>query len=80
MKRVLAFLLKENRFRWLLLGGFFTICMAGHALGQGCAQCLDSTRAAPASVQAAYRHAIILLGSAGATLFITGTLLLRRQR
>ena len=47
---------------------------------QGCAQCLDSTRAAPPAVQAAYRHAIILLASAGATLFITGTLLLRRQR
>jgi hypothetical protein len=47
---------------------------------QGCAQCLDSTRATPPTVQAAYRHAIILLASAGATLFITGTLLLRRQR
>lgn len=47
---------------------------------QGCAQCLDSTRATPPSVQAAYRHAILLLGSVGATLFITGTLLLRRHR
>lgn len=44
---------------------------------QGCAQCLDSTRATPPSVQAAYRHAIYLLGGAGAGLFIAGTLLLR---
>jgi hypothetical protein len=55
-------------------------CLTGQSLGQGCAQCLDSTRATPPSVQAAYRHAIILLGGAGATLFIAGTLLLRRQR
>jgi hypothetical protein len=54
--------------------------VAPTALGQGCTQCLDSTQAAPPAVQAAYRHAIILLASAGATLFIVGTLLLRRQR
>jgi hypothetical protein len=66
--------------RWFWLGGFFFMCMAVQAIGQGCSQCLDSTRATPPSVQAAYRHAIILLGGAGATLFITGTLLLRRQR
>jgi hypothetical protein len=47
---------------------------------QGCTQCLDSTRAAPPAVQAAYRHAILLLAGAASTLFITGTLLLRRQR
>ena len=47
---------------------------------QGCAQCLDSTNATPPSVQAAFRHAIILLGSAAATLFIATTLLLRRNR
>jgi hypothetical protein len=72
--------LKESCLRWFWLGGFFFMCMAVQALGQGCSQCLDSTRATPPSVQAAYRHAIILLGGAGATLFITGTLLLRRQR
>jgi hypothetical protein len=75
-----AFFLKESRLRWLWLGGFFAMCMAVQAFGQGCTQCLDSTRATPPSVQAAYRHAIILLGGAGATLFIAGTLLLRRQR
>jgi hypothetical protein len=46
---------------------------------QGCAQCLDTTRATPPAVQAAYRHAIILLASAAATLFVAGTLLLRRR-
>ena len=73
-------LLKESRLRWLWLGGFFFLCMAVQALGQGCTQCLDSTRATPPSVQAAYRHAIFLLGATGAGLFITGTLLLRRNR
>ena len=71
---------KEFRLRWLWIAGFFAMCVALPALGQGCAQCLDSTRATPPAVQAAYRHAILLLGGAGATLFITGTLLLRRQR
>jgi hypothetical protein len=56
----------------------FFLTPGAHA--QGCAQCLDSTRATPPSVQAAYRHAIFLLGGVGATLFITGTLLLRRNR
>jgi len=56
----------------------FVLTPAAHA--QGCTQCLDSARATPPAVQAAYRHAVILLGCAGATLFISGTLLLRRQR
>jgi hypothetical protein len=80
LPRLTAFLRNESHLRWLWLGGFFALCMTAQALGQGCAQCLDSTRATPPSVQAAYRHAIILLGSAGATLFIAGTLLLRCQR
>ncbi len=50
-----------------------------HASAQGCTQCLDSTRATPAPVQAAYRHAILLLGGTGATLFIAGLLFLRRN-
>ncbi len=48
--------------------------------GQGCAQCLDSTRATPPQVQAAYRHAIYLLGGAAGSLFIAGTVLLSRHR
>jgi hypothetical protein len=47
---------------------------------QGCAQCLDSTRATPPQVQAAYRHAILLLGGAAGTLFLAGAALLRKQR
>jgi hypothetical protein len=72
--------LKEKHLRWFWLGGFLLLCMSIQSLGQGCSQCLDSTRATPPSVQAAYRHAIILLGTAGASLFITGTLLFRRMR
>lgn len=56
----------------------FTPAIPLHA--QGCAQCLDSTRATPPQVQAAYRHAIFLLGGFATTLFITGTLLLRSRR
>ncbi len=47
---------------------------------QGCAQCLDNTRATPPGVQAAYRHAIALLGGFGAMLFAGGVVVLRRNR
>jgi hypothetical protein len=47
---------------------------------QGCAQCLDNTRATPPAVQAAYRHAILLLAGCAASVFAAGTLLLRRGR
>jgi hypothetical protein len=50
------------------------------AHAQGCAQCLDSTRSTPPAVQAAFRHAILLLGSTAATLFLAATLLIRRHR
>ncbi len=50
------------------------------SLLQGCTQCLDSTRATPPAVQAAYRHAIFLLAGFAATLFTAGVLLLRRNR
>ncbi len=72
--------LREKHLRWLWLGGFLLLCISIQSLGQGCSQCLDSTKATPPSVQAAYRHAILLLGTAGASLFIAGTLLLRRHR
>jgi len=52
---------------------------ASHAFAQGCAQCLDSTRATPPAVQAAYRHAILLLVGAASALFIGGLILLRRD-
>lgn len=49
------------------------------AHAQGCAQCLDSTRATPPAVQASYRHAIYLLGGAASAFFIAGLILLRRE-
>jgi hypothetical protein len=80
VRRLLRFAGEEKRLRWLWLGGFLLMGMAVQALGQGCAQCLDTTRATPPAVQAAYRHAILLLGGAGAMVFIAGTLVLRRAR
>jgi len=56
------------------------LCLTPHAHAQGCTQCLDSTHATPPAVQAAYRHAIFLLGGTAAALFIAGTLVLRRER
>ena len=52
---------------------------ASQAFAQGCAQCLDSTRATPPAVQAAYRHAILLLVGAASALFVAGLILLRRD-
>jgi hypothetical protein len=46
---------------------------------QGCTQCLDSTRATPPAVQAAYRHAIYLLGGFGLAIFASGVMLLRKR-
>ena len=54
--------------------------ITANAHAQGCAQCLDSTRATPPAVQAAYRHAILLLGGFAASLFVAGTLFLRNHR
>ena len=53
---------------------------ASVAHGQGCSQCLDQTRATPASVQAGYRHAIELMAAAASTVFLIGAWLLRRER
>jgi hypothetical protein len=66
--------------RRVLLGLALLAAVVPSARAQGCSQCLDATRATPPAVQAAYRHAIYLLGGAGATLFLAGALLLRRER
>jgi hypothetical protein len=71
---------KSNVLGLMTLTGLMLVCFTMQALGQGCAQCLDSTRSTPPAVQAAYRHAILLLGGFGASLFIAGVLLLRRIR
>ncbi|SEG37854.1 hypothetical protein SAMN05421819_2779 [Bryocella elongata] len=49
------------------------------ANGQGCSQCLDQTRATPASVQASYRHAIELMAGVAAGLFLAAAWMLRRE-
>jgi hypothetical protein len=56
------------------------LAFAPQVRAQGCTQCLDSTRATPPRVQAAYRHAIYLLGGFGVTLFLGGLILLRREQ
>jgi len=58
----------------------FLLAVVSFAHAQGCTQCLDATRSTPPSVQAAYRHAIYLLGGSGAVLFLAGAMLLRRER
>jgi len=65
--------------RRVLLGTALLVAIAPGAHAQGCSQCLDATRATPPAVQAAYRHAIYLLGGAGAILFLAGAVLLRRE-
>lgn len=63
----------------LILTGLLLVFTVSQAVGQGCAQCLDSTRAMPPAVQAAYRHAILLLVSAASALFAIGLILFRRN-
>jgi hypothetical protein len=61
----------------LLLVVLATAAISAHA--QGCAQCLDTTRATPPATQAAYRHAIELLAGVASALFLAGVILLRRN-
>ncbi len=77
-----AFCLVRFRFLfgWILTCLFLLAAAAPPAHAQGCAQCLDSTRATPPQVQAAYRHAILLLGGVGSTLFLTTLFLVRKYR
>ena len=63
----------------VVIASVLLIFTATQALAQGCTQCLDSTRSTPAAVQAAYRHAIYLLGGFGLTFFSLGLWLLRRE-
>ena len=69
------------RLRYILLVFLIVFSLTVvHAGAQGCAQCLDSTRATPPAVQAAYRHAILMMAGFGVSLFTAGTLLLRNHR
>ena len=69
------------RHLWLLMSiaGFLFVLSAAAMHAQGCTQCLDSTRATPPAVQAAYRHAILLLVGAASALFAIGLILFRRE-
>ena len=69
----------EWQWKWLLLLSILFPLIALGAHAQGCAQCLDTTRATPPAVQAAYRHAILLMVGAASTLFVVGVILLRRN-
>jgi hypothetical protein len=81
MKRLLTFLAREKSLRVIWMASLLLMGVAVEtAFGQGCAQCLDNTQATPLAVQAAYRHAIILLGGFAAAIFLAGTLLMRRPR
>jgi hypothetical protein len=71
--------MKETTLRLLFLTTLVILLTAAQSYAQGCTQCLDSTRATPPAVQAAYRHAIFLLGGAAAAIFIAGAILLRRD-
>lgn len=67
-------------FKGICVAVVISVFFGNRAFGQGCAQCLDTTRATPPAVQAAYRHAILLLGGFAMTFFMAaGALLLRRQ-
>jgi hypothetical protein len=71
---------KPRRLQLLLpVAAMLLILTTSQAFAQGCAQCLDSTRATPPAVQAAYRHAILLLVGAASALFVGGLILLRRD-
>ncbi|MDE1161848.1 MAG: hypothetical protein PW792_07865 [Acidobacteriaceae bacterium] len=72
--------LRSASTRYLWIVGFLLLSHAAQCLAQGCALCLDSTRATPPAVQAGYRHAILLMGGAGAAIFIAGLALFRRER
>lgn len=72
--------MSQRRLQLLLtVAGLLLVFSAAQAFSQGCAQCLDSTRATPPAVQAAYRHAILLLVGAASSLFAVGLILLRRD-
>jgi hypothetical protein len=64
---------------FLTIAGLLLLFTAAQTFGQGCTQCLDSTRATPPAVQAAYRHAIELLVGVASTIFLIGLYLLRRE-
>jgi len=57
--------------------GFALLPPPTHA--QGCTQCRDNTAATSPATQRAYRHAIILMSAAAASLFLTTLIILKRN-
>ena len=68
--------MKRTAFSVLLL---FALLSAVPAFAQGCTQCRDNTAATPPVTRRAYRHAIVLMATAGCGLFIATLVLLKRQ-
>ena len=58
----------------------FSLAAPTRAHAQGCALCRDNAASTPPRTQAAYRHAIVLLGTTGSVIFAGTILLLKRQR
>jgi len=78
IRRRTTFYLPRNAI-YIVVGLLFISLAPTLSHAQGCAQCLDTTRATPPAVRAAYRHAILLLIAAASTLFIAGVILIRRE-
>ena len=57
----------------------FALALGSPALGQGCTQCRDNAAAAPPETRRAYRHAILLLATSAAGIFVATATLLRRR-
>jgi len=64
--------------RFFLCAVFLLCIRPSHA--QGCSQCRDNLAATSPVTQAAYRHAILLLMSAGGAVFLASVLILKRHR
>ncbi len=56
------------------------ILLAPAVHAQGCSQCQDNLRSTPPQTQRVYRHAIALMAFAGAGIFVTSFLVMRRFR
>jgi len=62
------------------MGLFLAVCLAHPAHSQGCSQCREAVGQTPARTQTAYRRGILIMVSAGATVFAAGLITLRRFR
>jgi len=63
---------------YLSIVAFLVLAISSPVHAQGCSQCRDNVKQTPPHVQAAYRHAIVLLGGVAAMIF-TGTLIIIKR-